>query len=201
MCPNSHLRLGIVAIVGLAAAWIGGAAGARSGPEKEPDALAAGKELFTREWLQGDKRSFAGDGLGPVFNARSCVACHHQGGVGGAGTRETNATLISVFVAKEFPGAMTGAWSESSADQAKGMKQPDRAKMMEIHPALRTGSTFPLHRFGSEKAFLKWKAKIFSGDRFSNENGVDATDLEVLAGLLLSQDLSSSFGAEKEGGR
>ena len=26
-----------------------------------------------------------GDGIGPVFNAKSCVACHFQGGVGGAG--------------------------------------------------------------------------------------------------------------------
>ena len=27
----------------------------------------------------------SGDGLGPVFNARSCTACHFQGGVGGGG--------------------------------------------------------------------------------------------------------------------
>ncbi len=83
------------------------------------------------------------------------------------------------------------------------MKQPDRAKMIEIHPALRTGSTFPLHRFGSEKAFLKWKAQILSGDSFSNEGAGEATDLELNAGLLLNQDLSSSFrgeGTRKIGG-
>ncbi len=108
MRPNSHLRVGIVAIVGLLAIWMGGAADAEPGPEKEADSLAAGKELFAREWLHGDKRSFAGDGLGPVFNAQSCAACHHQGGIGGAGSRETNATLISVFVAREAPGMLTG---------------------------------------------------------------------------------------------
>jgi CxxC motif-containing protein (DUF1111 family) len=46
-----------------------------------------GQQLFTREWLPGDSRSRAGDGLGPLYNARSCLDCHHLGGVGGAGPR------------------------------------------------------------------------------------------------------------------
>src|SRR6516225_7216262 len=69
-----------------------------AGPGKQKESLAAGKELFTREWLHGDKRSPAGDGLGPVFNARSCAACHNQGGVGGAGPKQNNATIVSAFV-------------------------------------------------------------------------------------------------------
>ena len=44
-------------------------------------AVAGGRELFTREWLPGDKRSHDGDGLGPMFNDSSCVACHNQGGI------------------------------------------------------------------------------------------------------------------------
>ena len=65
----------------------------------ERERLAAGKELFTREWLHGDKRSLAGDGLGPVFNARSCAACHHQGGIGGGGPKGVNNTVVSAFAA------------------------------------------------------------------------------------------------------
>ena len=42
---------------------------ARTSPE--PD----GRELFVREWIPGDPRSHRGDGLGPVFNDSSCVAC------------------------------------------------------------------------------------------------------------------------------
>jgi CxxC motif-containing protein (DUF1111 family) len=38
-----------------------------------------------------------GDGLGPVFNARSCAACHFQGGVGGGGGIEHNAVSYEVF--------------------------------------------------------------------------------------------------------
>jgi hypothetical protein len=46
-----------------------------------------GRKLFTREWLPGDSTGHQGDGLGPMFNDTSCVACHNQGG-GGAGEQE-----------------------------------------------------------------------------------------------------------------
>ena len=42
--------------------------------------------MFVHEWRRNDPRSRAGDGLGPLFNDRSCVACHNLGGRGGAGT-------------------------------------------------------------------------------------------------------------------
>ena len=194
MCPTNHLRFGLVLFAGLAAAWISVVAGAALGADEEKDALAAGKELFTREWLHGDKRSFAGDGLGPVFNARSCVACHHQGDIGGAGTRDTNATLVSVFVTDaRADRVITGILVGSDSDRAKKLKQPDRGKMAAIHPALRTESSFPLHRFGSETAFLKWKTQILSGDRVSNDASGTATDLEKHARLMLNLDLTSSF--------
>src|SRR5262249_34893620 len=55
---------------------------------REPDAVKPnGKELFTREWLPRDPRAHGGDGLGPVFNDSSCVACHNLGGVGGGGPK------------------------------------------------------------------------------------------------------------------
>lgn len=38
--------------------------------------IAAGEELFLRQWTVGDKRSVAGDGLGPMYNAASCIECH-----------------------------------------------------------------------------------------------------------------------------
>ena len=43
-----------------------------------------GRELFERAWTREDSRAHGGDGLGPVFNAESCVACHNLGGSGGA---------------------------------------------------------------------------------------------------------------------
>ena len=46
---------------------------------------ACGRELFLREWLPMDPRSHGGDGLGPMYNDSSCVACHNLGGPGGGG--------------------------------------------------------------------------------------------------------------------
>jgi CxxC motif-containing protein (DUF1111 family) len=54
-----------------------------------------GRTLFEHEWTENDPLA-DGDGLGPVYNARSCVACHFQGGVGGAGTRECNVLAFEV---------------------------------------------------------------------------------------------------------
>lgn len=74
----------------------------------QPTAMAAstandaehpdGKELFNREWLPNDSRSHGGDGLGPVFNDSSCVACHNQGGSGGGGPASKNIDIITAFV-------------------------------------------------------------------------------------------------------
>jgi len=56
-----------------------------------------GAEIFSREWIPGDSRSHGGDGLGPVFNDSSCVACHNQGGVGGGGPASKNVDIVTAF--------------------------------------------------------------------------------------------------------
>jgi CxxC motif-containing protein (DUF1111 family) len=65
----------------------------KSGPKKPSlRAVAAGRDLFNHEWKVNDPLS-SGDGLGPIFNARSCVECHFQGGVGGGGSIKNNVTI------------------------------------------------------------------------------------------------------------
>jgi len=51
--------------------------------------------LFEHEWQPGDSLA-GGDGLGPVFNEHSCVACHFQGGVGGGGDFKHNVKSFEV---------------------------------------------------------------------------------------------------------
>jgi CxxC motif-containing protein (DUF1111 family) len=65
-------------------------------PAIDPAMAQAGQTLFLHEWKAGDPLSPGGDGLGPVFNATSCVACHRQGGTGGAGGLEHNVTTFTV---------------------------------------------------------------------------------------------------------
>ena len=41
---------------------------------------AMGKALFERMWVAAPASTDSADGLGPLFNARSCAACHQGGG-------------------------------------------------------------------------------------------------------------------------
>ena len=85
----------LLVLVSMAA--VAGAAGAYVARARLPEQIAEGRALFVHEWTAGDPLAGEGDGLGPVFNASSCVACHFQGGVGGAGPNERNVTAFEVL--------------------------------------------------------------------------------------------------------
>jgi CxxC motif-containing protein (DUF1111 family) len=129
--------------------------------EKDKDPLAQGKELFTREWLQGDPRSFAGDGLGPLFNGRACSACHNLGGIGGAGSKHTNVITVNVFLIQESRNDESRKSKlpiqNEPRKSPKLPEQPKRDRLARIHPALCIQNSFPLHRFGIDQGYAKWK--------------------------------------------
>src|SRR5437660_11043573 len=66
------------------------------GPWASAATREAGRELFEHEWTANDPLAH-GDGLGPVYNAKSCAACHFQGGVGGAGDTNHNVHNYAVM--------------------------------------------------------------------------------------------------------
>jgi CxxC motif-containing protein (DUF1111 family) len=69
----------------------------------DPAMAGAGNELFHHDWKANDPLTPDGDGLGPVFNERSCVACHNQGGSGGGGGVEKNVTTFSIRLPGQKP--------------------------------------------------------------------------------------------------
>ncbi len=109
MRANRFALLGIWLTAGLMIGALALAAVAKEPADgKQPTAKSAtaspqvetapdGRELFTREWVPGDSRAHGGDGLGPVYNESSCVACHNQGGIGGGGPSGKNADIITAF--------------------------------------------------------------------------------------------------------
>jgi CxxC motif-containing protein (DUF1111 family) len=88
----------VLAVLALAPVALRAAAWWRAPRPQPPDAALAeeGARLFKHEWTPHDPLANGGDGLGPVYNATSCVACHSQGGVGGGGGRSSNVTNFSV---------------------------------------------------------------------------------------------------------
>lgn len=72
------------------------------GPRASAKEIAAGRELFEHEWQPFDEKA-RGDGLGPVFNGRSCVECHFQGGVGGGGDNGHNVLAFEAHPTRDRP--------------------------------------------------------------------------------------------------
>src|SRR5262249_43293163 len=141
-------------------------AAAEKNDPAERNGTVSGKEIFLREWLPNDPRSHGGDGLGPVFNDTSCVACHNLGGAGGGGPASKNVHVLSAFpnapvqvqvnsksrpAALEVPTTLSGNKITESADKkesnatdesnlsAAELKKKRQAELLELHPGFRSG--------------------------------------------------------------
>src|SRR5262249_38967818 len=100
------------------------------------DERRRGEVLFAREWAPAHPGTHGGDGLGPVFNDTSCVACHRLGGPGGAGPESKNAVILTA--------------------------NPPNAKFYAtIHPAFANTSSVVLHRHGTEPAYASWRQRFY----------------------------------------
>jgi CxxC motif-containing protein (DUF1111 family) len=103
------------------------------GPSASAAEIAEGRELFEHEWAPNDPLA-SGDGLGPVFNARSCAACHFQGGLGGGGGLEHNALGFEVFPRPNDPTFLAGTVHNFSP--APGQKETE-AGLRRMYPTVK----------------------------------------------------------------
>jgi CxxC motif-containing protein (DUF1111 family) len=113
------------------------------------DALALGRELFFREWQPNDPRSHGGDGLGPMYNETSCVACHNLGAPGGGGPAGKNVDILTLDDTRANA-AMMGPIATTPDARAK------------IHEGLRTASSVVLHRFGTNEKYENWRLGLLA---------------------------------------
>lgn len=67
-----------------AAAVLAALAGAPAAQALDKLDIAIGKALFDRAWVPAPASTRGDDGLGPLFDARSCAACHPKDGRGAA---------------------------------------------------------------------------------------------------------------------
>jgi CxxC motif-containing protein (DUF1111 family) len=135
--PHRCWRLGLV-VCSLFAGLRFAAAGEPAQPMN--DTVVPGEAIFVHNWArpqtwtQPEALGVGGDGLGPVFNEVSCVACHSLGGVGGAGGNEHNVELLSVVI----PPQMRPLRRTSLLKRAR-----------RLHPELTVDNlTVMLHRYG-----------------------------------------------------
>lgn len=72
-------------------------------PTEEQPHFHAGKALAHQPWVKAPTITFARDGLGPLYNARTCLACHINGGRG-IMPRDGNHLLFTNFLRLSIPG-------------------------------------------------------------------------------------------------
>jgi len=111
------------------------------------DELARGELLFAKEWLPNDPMSPGGDGLGPVYNDTSCVACHGLGAPGGAGPENKNVVVVTAATVR---GAEKG--------------------LTEIHPGFRDKRSVVLHRYGTDAEYGTWRRGFYESTRLEETN-------------------------------
>jgi CxxC motif-containing protein (DUF1111 family) len=127
------------------------------------DVLNEGADLFAREWLPNDPKAPGGDGLGPFYNETSCIACHHQGGPGGAGPTSANVEIISA-----------GAGGRVALD---------------LGPADRASKSIVVHRFGVDGMYRAWRLRILGLEQLANMPESPETEIEQVRQLVTCQSI------------
>ncbi len=147
------------------------------GPQRKADEarkIELGRDLFLREWVPNDRRSHGGDGLGPVYNERSCAGCHHQAGPGGGGSADKNIEIITAgstangsggpgyFYAFSFSYGANGfeyrfGDPSQTSNRPRRVVGPELAALVRIHPGFRDGPSVVLHRYGNDSDYRVWR--------------------------------------------
>ena len=128
--------------------------------EEVTRSIRRGRELFTRVWQPRQSDGRAGDGLGPLFNERSCAACHKQGALGGGGPSANNVQIVSI-----------GTFDREDPEYGT---QPLQRRT--LFPTADTNS-FVLHRFGIAPQYDAWRTSRLAIVRPPNADVASAANM------------------------
>ena len=121
-----------------------------------------GQKLFVRDWTK--HKLERGDGLGPMYNAVSCVACHKAARIGGSGGSQHNVDMVSVV---------------SPKPTADGFSKRVTATLQRIHPDLSaTSMSVTVHKVARgvggapDKGYMGFRATFMRDNRRSRRRSV-----------------------------
>ena len=130
-----------------------------------------GGQLFSKEFTPAHPMS-GRDGLGPLFNAASCAACHHQGGIGGSGDTRYNAKAMGI---------------DRLEIEGIGSTNDIFALVRQFHPMYVSGrqitATVPVPHFGGSSMMdqIRHNVRSTSASRTASEGG-DVSPADVRRG-------------------
>ena len=130
----------------------------------DADSISLGQKLFRQDFGEYNGFFLGGDGLGPMFNARSCVECHHQGGEGGGGGLTHNVDIITVT--------------------DRTLEQVPKGELTKVHSGFmdRGGEFIPaivLHRFSTDPRYSSVRRSLLGKSWIQIED-----DERAIANLL-----------------
>ena len=206
------LGLCVVAAGAIGAGWA--LADSKDDQDRGPsakDPVAAGYEIFNREWMPNDPRGHGGDGLGPAFNDSSCIACHNSGGSGGAGPVNKNIDILSASRNTAFMVNAPAAPATAPADPAAAFASTAQAvqqggacpaptlsqlePLFEIHPGFRTSKTVVLHKFGIDPGYDAFRTKLLGGGSNQGRGGLTVLGQVIMEATNDLQGIEGNFAA------
>ena len=123
-----------------------------------------GRELFGHEWRPQDAWSLGGDGLGPVYNDTSCIACHNLGAPGGAGPDNKSAEILTAV--KADGNRLSSVIAKAVLDQPKNDPSdtsgsgPNVDELAKAHAGFAAARSVVLHRFGTDPGYERWRSGL-----------------------------------------
>lgn len=96
---------------------------------------ALGRSLFEKFWIASPSSTTASDGLGPLFNARSCHSCHLNNGKGHAPAAGQNGAEVPSFFLrlKQWPSSILVDNSQSARHKKAVIPDPVYGTQLQTH--------------------------------------------------------------------
>jgi CxxC motif-containing protein (DUF1111 family) len=150
------MRTATLMLGSLALGLAGWAAEVHAGVKPRPQkAVSEGQSHFMRKWQPNDPRSHGGDGLGPVFNEKSCLGCHNLGGPGGGGPSSRNVQILTPIL------TTTGNQKPEAQALAK------LARVVKAQTGFKTAGSVVLHKFGTRPEYSTWRRELLQQNFYS----------------------------------
>jgi CxxC motif-containing protein (DUF1111 family) len=167
-------------------------------PRARAEVRRAGMELFVHEWRAHDPLAH-GDGLGPVFNATSCVSCHFQGGVGGGGGAQEDVVAFEALPTPAQPVVLTGLVHKFAVDP----KYAERPKVLEaLFPVVPKGVTVQGVCFSERRDFNPVHTQRINSIALFGAGWIDRISAKTImhqrmrqSASVIGQELSGDFGS------
>ena len=159
---------------------LGGTAAPRCWGDDQPIAGPDdhGQRLFERVFEPLPDAGGHSDGLGPLFNERSCIACHFLGGIGGAGPKTNNVELLTVDLSKN---------RRASSNRAD--------RLLKLHPGFASDTSIVLHRFGTDDRYENFRRELLGLNRLAGRSALQKQASEPIK--TIHGDVAAFWLAER----